>query len=121
MYSNTNYVLAGMVIEAVTGRSYAREVDAADHPAAECWAERPSRCPIPRCRKPHPVAYSRLHQDEPDAAIHDATEQNMSWLGAAGDVISTAGDLNRFQRALVAGKLLPRAQTKAMFAEVPAG
>ncbi|NUV46557.1 serine hydrolase domain-containing protein, partial [Streptomyces sp. CAI-78] len=26
MYSNTNYVLAGMVIEAVTGRSYAREV-----------------------------------------------------------------------------------------------
>ncbi|MGG7608806.1 serine hydrolase domain-containing protein [Streptomyces sp. ZG43] len=120
VYSNTNYVLAGMVIEAVTGRSYAREVTrrvirplklgGTSFPGAD-----------PGMPKPHPVAYSRLHQTEPDAAVHDATEQNMSWLGAAGDVISTAGDLNRFQRALVTGKLLPRAQMKAMFAEVPAG
>ncbi|MGW4374989.1 serine hydrolase domain-containing protein [Streptomyces albidoflavus] len=120
MYSNTNYVLAGMVIEAVTGRSYAREVTRrVIRPLKLGGTSFPGVDPT--MPKPHPVAYSRLHQDEPDAAIHDATEQNMTWLGAAGDVISTAGDLNRFQRALVAGKLLPRAQTKAMFAEVPAG
>ncbi|MDI3346223.1 serine hydrolase domain-containing protein [Streptomyces sp. AJ-1] len=120
MYSNTNYVLAGMVIEAVTGRSYAREVTRrVIRPLKLGGTSFPGVDPT--MPKPHPVAYSRLHQDEPDAAIHDATEQNMTWLGAAGDVISTAGDLNRFQRALVGGKLLPRAQMKAMFAEVPAG
>jgi D-alanyl-D-alanine carboxypeptidase len=32
----------------------------------------------------------------------------MTWLGAAGDVISTSGDLNRFQRALAGGRLLPQ-------------
>jgi D-alanyl-D-alanine carboxypeptidase len=71
--------------------------------------------------KPHPVGYSRLHQDAPDAPIHDATEQNMTWLGAAGDVISTSGDLNRFQRALLEGELLPPKQMKEMLDEVPAG
>lgn len=44
----------------------------------------------------------------------------MTWLGAAGDIISTSGDLNRFQRALMQGKLLPSAQMKEMLAEVPA-
>ncbi|MGA5007971.1 serine hydrolase [Streptomyces koyangensis] len=67
------------------------------------------------------------HTDDPEF-IHraagpgfDATEQNMTRLGAAGDVISTAGDLHRSRRALVSGTLLPRAQMKPMFAEVPAG
>lgn len=55
------------------------------------------------------------------AEIHDATEQNMTWLGAAGDVISTGGDLNRFHRAPVKGHVLPPRQMKEMFEEVPAG
>ncbi len=55
----------------------------------------------------------------PDAPVHDATEQNMSWLGAAGELISTAGDLNRFDRALMRGRLLPRAQLDEMLNTVP--
>ncbi|MET7505748.1 serine hydrolase domain-containing protein [Streptomyces albidoflavus] len=120
VYSNTNFVLAGMVIEAVTGRSYAREITRrVIRPLKLGGTSFPGT--RPGMPEPHPVAYSRLHQAEPDAEIHDATEQNMTWLGAAGDVISTNGDLHRFQRALVTGKLLPRAQTEAMFTEVPAG
>ncbi|MFJ2926045.1 serine hydrolase domain-containing protein [Streptomyces massasporeus] len=119
-YSNTNFVLAGMVIEKATGRSYAQEITRRIiRPLKLRGTSFPGTAP--EMPKPHPVGYSRLHQDTPDAEIHDATEQNMTWLGAAGDVISTGGDLNRFQRALVKGDLLPPRQTKEMLDEVPAG
>ncbi|MCB5907420.1 serine hydrolase domain-containing protein [Streptomyces pinistramenti] len=118
-YSNTNYVLAGMIIEKATGHSYAYEatrriikplkLHGTSFPGTA--AQLPS---------PHPVAYSRLHDENPDAPIHDATEQNMSWLGASGELISTTGDLNRFERALIRGELLPPARMKDMLEEVPA-
>ncbi|MFF5313472.1 serine hydrolase domain-containing protein [Streptomyces massasporeus] len=119
-YSNTNFVLAGMVIEKATGRSYAQEITRrVIRPLKLRGTSFPGTAP--EMPKPHPVGYSRLHQETPDAEIHDATEQNMTWLGAAGDVISTSNDLNRFQRSLVKGDLLPPRQRKEMFDEVPAG
>ncbi|MEU1006746.1 serine hydrolase domain-containing protein [Streptomyces tibetensis] len=119
-YSNTNFVIAGMVIEKATGHGYAQEITRRIlRPLKLRGTSFPGTSP--HMPKPHPVGYSRLHQDAPDAEIHDATEQNMTWLGAAGDVISTSGDLNRFQRALVKGHLLPQRQMKEMFDEVPAG
>ncbi|MEU7721534.1 serine hydrolase domain-containing protein [Streptomyces tibetensis] len=119
-YSNTNFVVAGMVIEKATGHGYAQEITRRIlRPLKLRGTSFPGTSP--RMPEPHPVGYSRLHQDGPDAQIHDATEQNMTWLGAAGDVITTSGDLNRFQRALVKGHLLPQRQMKEMFEEVPAG
>lgn len=119
-YSNTNFVLAGMVIEQATGHSYGQE---ATRRIIQPLKLRGTSFPgtSPQMPNPHPIGYSRFHQDAPDAKIHDATEQNMTWLGAAGDVISTSGDLNRFQRALMRGELLPPAQMKEMLDEVPAG
>ncbi|MEU8893855.1 serine hydrolase domain-containing protein [Streptomyces sp. NPDC048442] len=118
-YSNTNFVLAGMVIEKATGRSYAQEVTRrVIRPLNLRGTSFPGTAP--QLPKPHPVGYSRLHAKEPDAPVHDATEQNMTWLGASGDVISTTDDLNRFQRALMRGKLLPAAQLEEMLQEVPA-
>ncbi|QEU90814.1 serine hydrolase domain-containing protein [Streptomyces kanamyceticus] len=119
-YSNTNFVIAGMVIEKATGRGYAQE---ATRRIINPLKLRGTSFPgaAPELPNPHPVAYSRLHQKAPDADIVDATEQNMTWLGAAGDVISTADDLNRFQRSLMRGELLPRAQLKEMLEEVPDG
>ncbi|MFJ8596286.1 serine hydrolase domain-containing protein [Streptomyces sp. NPDC093598] len=118
-YSNTNFVIAGMIVEKATGRSYAQEISRrVIRPLKLRGTSFPGTAP--QMPKPHPVGYSRLHQDAPDAEIHDATEQNMTWLGAAGDVISTSGDLNRFHRALVKGELLPPRQMKEMFDEVPA-
>ncbi|WP_440582131.1 serine hydrolase domain-containing protein [Streptomyces flavofungini] len=120
LYSNTNYVLAGMVIEKATGHSYEREVTRrVIRPLKLRGTSFPGSGP--RLPEPHPVGYSRLHRDAPDAPVIDATEQNMTWLGASGDIISTAGDLNRFQRALLGGALLPRAQLREMLDEVPAG
>ncbi|CAM5744704.1 putative D-alanyl-D-alanine carboxypeptidase [Streptomyces afghaniensis 772] [Streptomyces afghaniensis] len=120
VYSNTNFVIAGMVVEKVTGRSYAQEITRRIiRPLKLRGTSFPGTSP--HMPKPHPVGYSRLHQEAPDAPVHDATEQNMTWLGAAGDVISTSGDLNRFQRALIRGDLLPRKQMEKMLDEVPAG
>ncbi|WDV49202.1 serine hydrolase [Streptomyces coeruleorubidus] len=120
VYSNTNFVIAGMVVEKATGRSYAQEITRRIiRPLKLRGTSFPGTSP--HMPKPHPVGYSRLHQEAPDAPIHDATEQNMTWLGAAGDVISTSGDLNRFQRALLKGELLPPKQMKEMLDEVPAG
>lgn len=120
LYSNTNFVIAGMVIEKATGHTYAQE---AARRIIRPLKLRGTSFPgtAPQLPDPHPVGYSRFHQDAPDAEIHDATEQNMTWLGASGDIISTTGDLNRFQRALMRGELLPTAQMKEMLAEVPAG
>ncbi|MFE6398071.1 serine hydrolase domain-containing protein [Streptomyces alboflavus] len=119
-YSNTGYVIAGMVIEKATGHSYAQEVTRRIiNPLGLHGTSFPGS--TPQLPAPHPVGYSRLHQDAPDAEAIDATEQNMTWLGAAGDIISTAGDLNRFQHALLRGALLPRAQMKEMLREVPDG
>ncbi|MER5969097.1 serine hydrolase domain-containing protein [Streptomyces sp. NPDC002055] len=119
-YSNTNYILAGLVIEKVTGRSYAAE---ATRRIIKPLKLRGTSFPGTGARmpSPHPVGYSRLHSTAPDAPVHDATEQNMTWLGAAGDLISTTGDLNRFHRALLRGTLLPPAQQRAMFDTVEAG
>jgi D-alanyl-D-alanine carboxypeptidase len=117
-YSNTGFVIAGMVIEKATGRSYEREVARRIlNPLKLRDTSLPGTSPY--LPNPHPVAYSKFHQEAPDAEIFDTTEQNMTWLGAAGDAISTSVDLNRFQRALIQGTLLPRAQLKAMLTEVP--
>ncbi|MFD0412248.1 serine hydrolase domain-containing protein [Streptomyces sp. NPDC127108] len=119
-YSNTNYVIAGMVIEKATGHGYAQEVT---RRIIDRLKLRGTSFPgtAPQMPTPHPVGYSRLHQEAPDAEVVDATEQNMTWLGAAGDIISTPGDLSRFQRALIHGQLLPKAQMKEMLNEVPDG
>ncbi|WP_095757384.1 serine hydrolase domain-containing protein [Streptomyces xinghaiensis] len=118
-YSNTNYVLAGMVIERVTGEEYAEEI--------ERRILRPLRLRAttvpgtdPEMPRPHGRAYSTLGGD-PEEKIYDTTELNPSVAGAAGEMISTTGDLNRFYRALVRGKLLPDRQLKAMLTTVDTG
>ncbi|ARZ67772.1 beta-lactamase family protein [Streptomyces sp. HU2014] len=118
VYSNTNYVLAGLVIEKATGRTYAEEVT---RRVIEPLGLRGTSFPGTGARMPapHPVGYSRFHDDAPDAPVHDATEQNMTWLGAAGDLISTAGDLDRFHRALFRGDLLPPDRLAEMLDGVP--
>ncbi|MGI5511526.1 serine hydrolase domain-containing protein [Streptomyces sp. CA-106131] len=59
-YSNTNYVLAGMVIERVTGHSYAREIrDRVIAPLGCAPPRFPARAPRFRSRAAAPTANSR--------------------------------------------------------------
>ncbi|MEU5399162.1 serine hydrolase domain-containing protein [Streptomyces sp. NPDC005963] len=112
-YSNTNYVLAGLVIEKATGRPYGREVE---RRILRPLGLRATSVPgtDPRVPRPASRAYSKLSQDPAATEIHDVTELNPSAAHAAGEMISDSADLQRFYRALLKGALLPPKQQKAL-------
>ncbi|QES06123.1 class A beta-lactamase-related serine hydrolase [Streptomyces venezuelae] len=111
-YSNTNFVLAGMVIEKVTGRPYGKEVQ---NRIIKPLGLRATSVPGTRVTvpKPNSPAWSKLSRD-PNAPVHDVTALNPSIAGAAGEMISDANDLQTFYRALLKGRLLPKAEMKEM-------
>ncbi|GHE35558.1 D-alanyl-D-alanine carboxypeptidase [Streptomyces longispororuber] len=119
-YSNTNYVLAGMIIEKVTGNTYAHE---AGQRIIKRLKLRETTFPgtDPTMPAPHPVGYSKLYAANPGPEVHDATEYNPAWSGATGEVISTTGDLNRYYSALIKGELLPPAQQRKLLDTVETG
>ncbi|MEV5940388.1 serine hydrolase domain-containing protein [Streptomyces sp. NPDC051994] len=116
-YSNTNYVLAGLLIQKVTGRPLAEEIDRrVVRPAGlrHTYFPAPGDASI---REPHPHGYYR---ESADAPPRDITEIDPSWGWAAGQLVSTGSDLDRFFSALLAGRLLPSAQLAQMRSTVPA-
>nr|WP_317623391.1 serine hydrolase domain-containing protein [Streptomyces noursei] len=104
-YSNTNYVLAKLLVEAVTGRPYAEEMQRRIlGPLGLSGTSVPGMSPeIPA---PHAHGYYTF-QDAGQWKTVDLTRYNVSWISAAGDMISTTEDLHVFFSALMAGKLLP--------------
>ncbi|CAM5278682.1 serine hydrolase domain-containing protein [Streptomyces abikoensis] len=112
-YSNTNYILAGMVVEKVSGHAYATEIERrVIRPVGLRGTTLPGTSP--KMPDPHGTAYTTAGSEDPDTKPFDATELNPSWGWAAGEIISTTGDLNRFYGALIGGKLLPAAQQREL-------
>ncbi|MFE9439737.1 serine hydrolase domain-containing protein [Streptomyces sp. NPDC006602] len=104
-YSNTNYVLLGLVIKQVTGRSYAAE------------AERRIIAPLrltgtsfPGSRTTLPSPHGRAYATDGT----DVTELDPRVAGAAGELVTTLADLDRFYAALLGGELLPPRQLGEM-------
>ncbi|MFH8724233.1 serine hydrolase domain-containing protein [Streptomyces termitum] len=116
-YSNTNYVLAGLVIEKVTGRPYGKAVE---NRVLKPLKLRATLLPgtDPAMPRPSSRAYSPLVAD-PGAPLHDVTELNPSIAHAAGEMISDSRDLRTFYRALLQGRLLPKSALKEMTTTVP--
>ncbi|MFJ3761006.1 serine hydrolase domain-containing protein [Streptomyces sp. NPDC090080] len=116
-YSNTNYVLAGMVINAVTGHSYAEEIT---RRVIEPLRLTGTVVPGTRTTLPSPSsrAYSKLAETATGPA-YDVTALNPSLASSAGEIISTSADLTRFYQALLRGRLLPAHQLKEMKTTVP--
>ncbi|MEU1549744.1 serine hydrolase domain-containing protein [Nocardia sp. NPDC005745] len=104
-YSNTNYVLARLLIEKVTGHSVAAEMQRLIiGPLGLSGTVVPStRTEIP---EPHAHAYFRYEDDGVEQTV-DVTRHNPSWISSGGDMISTTQDLQTFISALMSGKLLP--------------
>lgn len=108
-YSNTNYLLAGLVIEAVTHRSAPAEIrrrildplglDDTSFPLTD-----------PTVHGPHLHGY--------DLEGRDVTRFSPSYDWTAGAMISTVDDLARFHRALFSGKLLRPAQQRELLTTV---
>ena len=100
-YSNTNYVALGLVIEAVTGRSYAEELEARIlDPLGLGRTELPTKPRLP---------------DLKDPGEYPA----IPW--AAGAIVSNARNLSRFYSALLSGRILSSASLARMKKTVAAG
>jgi len=116
-YSNTNYILLGLIVQRVTER-----------PIGEVITERIiDRLDLERTYWPdlgeqglrgrHPHGY---WADAPGAPWEDITRMDPSLGWAAGQLVSTTTDLGRFMSALVSGQLLPPAQLAEMQTTVAA-
>ncbi|WP_344961621.1 serine hydrolase domain-containing protein [Streptomyces thioluteus] len=118
-YSNTNYLVAGLIVERVTGRPLAQQIDKR---VIQKTGLRHTYFPAPgetAIRERHPQGY----RPEPmGAPSRNVTEIDPSAAWAAGAMVSTNSDLNRFFSALLKGDgnpLLKKAQRKQMRTTVP--
>ena len=122
-YSNTNYILLGLVVERVTGDRLAGQLHQrilAPLGLADTELAGSQR----RIHGPHLHGYAPpnrawLPSDGP-AGLIDVTQANPSWAGAAGAMVSSAADLARFYQALLSGRLLGPDLLKAMQTTVDA-
>ncbi|MEO3885458.1 serine hydrolase domain-containing protein [Nonomuraea sp. B5E05] len=102
-YSNTNYILLGMIVERLTGHTLADELDRRLFtPLGMRRTYLPTK-PPEGIKGPHNHGY---HPDE-QGELHDVDRINASHLWAAGGVVSTAEEVSDFHRAYARGKLLP--------------
>ncbi|WP_280399393.1 serine hydrolase domain-containing protein [Nocardia carnea] len=118
-YSNTNYVLARLLIEKVTGRPVAHEAQRRIlGPLGLTGTVVPTtQTGVP---VPHAHAYYR-YEDAGEQHTVDVTEHNPSWISSGGDMISTTRDLEIFISALNSGALLPPALLAEMRTTYPTG
>lgn len=108
-YSNTNYLLAGLVIEAVTHHSAPSEI------------HRRILAPLGLKNTSFPLTDPRIHGPHLhgyDLAGRDVTRFSPSYDWTAGAMISTVDDLARFHRALFTGRLLRPAQQRELLTTV---
>ncbi|WP_407841459.1 serine hydrolase domain-containing protein [Streptomyces sp. DSM 116496] len=115
-YSNTNFVVVGMLIEKATGKPVAKEY--------ERRIIKPLK--LKHTSYVHPGttikglhANGYLHPDEAGAPLVDSTEQTVSWAQSAGAMISSAADLSTFMSSLLGGKLLRPGTLDAMLTVTP--
>jgi D-alanyl-D-alanine carboxypeptidase len=116
-YSNTNYVLLGLVAERVAKR-----------PIGELITQRViRRAGLKQTYWPHQGEQgirgrhaSGYYADAPGAPWQDLTRLDPSIGWSAGQLVSTPRDLGRFMEALLGGRLLPPAQLTEMRSTVAA-
>nr|WP_234327009.1 serine hydrolase domain-containing protein [Streptomyces sp. NRRL WC-3742] len=117
MYSNTNFLLAGLIIQKVTGRPVGEEITKR---VIDRVGLRHTYFPASgdtTVHEAHPHGYYRRTPDSPRV---DFTDMDASMAWATGAIVSTNTDLNTFFTAVLDGRLLPPAQLAEMRTTVPA-
>ena len=110
-YSNTNYVLLGLLAERVVGRPIGEQITRGIIRPLQLtdtyWPDLGEQ----KLRGRHPQGY---FADAPGAPWQDLTRMDPSLGWAAGQLVSTPRDLGRFMAALLGGELLAPAQLAEM-------
>ncbi|MCP2256594.1 D-alanyl-D-alanine carboxypeptidase [Streptoalloteichus tenebrarius] len=111
-YGNADYIVAGLLVEKVTGRRWERVVeDTILRPLGMGDTVAPGV--DPKIHGPHARAYEAVTRNGRTTLV-DVTEANPSLQWSAASMISTAADLDRFLVALFSGRLLPQEQLDVM-------
>ncbi|MED1783247.1 serine hydrolase [Brevibacillus fortis] len=108
-YSNTNTVLAGLIIQKVTGEKYAEQIKKRILDPLQ-MTDTSFSGSDPKIPGQHASGYNM----DKSGNLYDFTEYNPSWANAAGEMISTGKDLTTFFSALLGGKLLNDEMMKQM-------
>ncbi|MEV7416721.1 serine hydrolase domain-containing protein [Streptomyces sp. NPDC089919] len=113
-YLNIDYTVLGVLIEKLTGTSYEQAVAArilrplglrdTSYPGTDV-----------RIHGPHHHGYQAVRRADGSTELVDVTEWESRSRWAAGDIISTTADLERFTRALFRGRVVPARQLAEMF------
>lgn len=100
-YSNTNFVLLGKVIQAVTGNSWDKEVQSRllSPLGLTSVAYSGSSDPAPPVATPYEI--------DPDSNLESLAQVSPSLYGASGGLFGNIGDLLRWGTALGSGQFLP--------------
>ncbi|HUC68662.1 MAG TPA: serine hydrolase domain-containing protein [Stellaceae bacterium] len=130
-YSNTNDILAGLIVEAASGMSYKAALETLilkPLGLRDTFYSDGSYPPAVLKRVPRGLYENRdclLYQPAPCTRStlapligQDMRTQNLSWAGAAGGMISTPRDLDRWVRDLFSLRVFPRKQLDEMTAIV---
>jgi len=115
IYSNTNYLLLGELLEQLTGVPMEEHISRAIiEPAGLANTGFPAG---PRIEEPHSRMYEALFGaiDPP----RDYSVYNMSWVMAGAGLVSTVEDLNRFYRKLLDGEIVSPSSLAEMQRLVP--
>ncbi|TDU02114.1 D-alanyl-D-alanine carboxypeptidase [Streptomyces sp. 846.5] len=136
-YSNTNYIVLGLVAEKASGRSlgtlvqeriarplhlkntYLTTGSAQRKSSGLAHGYEPDAAHIASLLPPGTPAGTAFAGPARPAGYVDTTWINASTEWAAGGMVSTAAEWARFDAALMSGKLLPPAQLKEMLTTVP--
>jgi D-alanyl-D-alanine carboxypeptidase len=112
-YASTNYIVAGEIIKAVTGKTWDVELrQRILEPLHLGDTVAPGDNPL--ILGPHLDGYHIYTSDPAQRAYTDTTVDDMTWAGAAGALVTTTADVNRFYSALLSGRILRPAQLAEM-------
>ncbi|MFJ2060239.1 serine hydrolase domain-containing protein [Streptomyces sp. NPDC087908] len=113
-YLNIGYTVAALIVERVTGDTYERQV--------ERRILRPLRLRdtyLPGAAAalvgPYNHGYQTMRLDDGTTGLRDVSEWGATDGWAAGDLVSTTADLERFVRALFAGRVVRGPLLEEMF------
>ncbi|PEP11196.1 serine hydrolase domain-containing protein [Bacillus wiedmannii] len=107
-YSNTNMVIIGLLIQKVTGESYAEQIQKRIIDPLSL-----KETVLPGSSMDIPKKNARGYLNTGDKLV-DITLFNPSFANASGEMISTGEDMTTFFRALLGGKLLTPEMQKEM-------
>jgi D-alanyl-D-alanine carboxypeptidase len=118
-YSNTNYVLLGLIAERVTGRTLAQEYRTRFLDPLGLRSTFYQGAEKPTAELPTAYRYSSSTLDAKPAVLNDGTAIRpytsiTTAAGAAGSMAASAPDLVRWASALYGGSLLPPSMVQAM-------